>query len=250
MHRAFEVTNRSGTLLLGAGLSKRFRHVAALDAVDITLETGDAVALLGPNGAGKTTLLRILAGVSAPSAGRLDHYEAHRTPVGWVPQQPAVYRKLSARENLRLFCALEGDNAPDALTEDLLDRADLRRFADQPAGELSTGTLQRLNLAIALAGRPAALLLDEPTATLSPDQVHRLWRWLDELRRDDGLAVLFSTQSVDEAARHGERMIVLNHGRAAFAGTAAELVAQHGRAGVSEADAAETAFLSLVGAAA
>ena len=248
MHRAFEMTTRSGTLLLGAGLSKRFRHVAALEAVDIALEAGDAVALLGPNGAGKTTLLRILAGVSAPTAGRLDHHEAHRTPVGWVPQQPAVYRKLSARENLRLFCALEGADAPDALAEELLDRADLRRFADQSAGELSTGTLQRLNLAIALAGRPAALLLDEPTATLSPDQVHRLWRWLDELRHDDGLGVLFSTQSVDEAARHGERMIVLSQGRVAFAGTAAELVARHGTDGVGETDAAEEAFLNLVGA--
>ena len=248
MHRAFEMTTRSGTLLLGAGLSKRFRHVAALEAVDIALEAGDAVALLGPNGAGKTTLLRILAGVSSPTAGRLDHHEAHRTPVGWVPQQPAVYRKLSARENLRLFCALEGADAPHALAEELLDRADLRRFADQSAGELSTGTLQRLNLAIALAGRPAALLLDEPTATLSPDQVHRLWRWLDELRYDDGLAVLFSTQSVDEAARHGERMIVLSQGRVAFAGTAAELVARHGTAGVGDADSAEEAFLNLVGA--
>jgi ABC-type multidrug transport system ATPase subunit len=159
-----------------------------------------------------------------------------------------VYRKLSARENLRLFCGLEGAADPEAFTEELLDRADLRRFADQPAAELSTGTLQRLNLAIALAGRPAALLLDEPTAALSPDQVHRLWGWLDELRDDDGLGVLFSTQSVDEAARHGERMIVLNQGRVAFAGTAAELVARHGTGGVGESDAAEEAFLNLVGA--
>jgi len=240
------MTNRGGTLLLGAGLSKRFRHVAALEAVDIALEAGDAVALLGPNGAGKTTLLRILAGVSSPSAGRLDHDGAGGAPVGWVPQQPAVYRKLSARENLRLFCALERAADPEAFTEELLDRADLRRFADQPAAELSTGTLQRLNLAIALSGRPAALLLDEPTATLSPDQVHRLWGWLDELRHDDGLGVLFSTQSVDEAARHGERMIVLNQGRVVFAGTTAGLVARHGTAGVGEADAAEEAFLNLV----
>ena len=248
MDGTFEVTTRSGTLLLGAGLSKRFRHVAALEAVDIALEAGDAVALLGPNGAGKTTLLRILAGVSAPTAGRLVHHEAKRTPVGWVPHQPAMYRKLSTRENLRLFSALERAADPDELTEELLDRADLRRFADQLAGELSTGTMQRLNLAIALAGRPAALLLDEPTATLSPDQVHRLWRWLDELRRDDGLGVLFSTQSVDEAARHGERMVVLNQGRVAFTGTPAELVTRHGTTGVGEADAAEEAFLNLVGA--
>jgi ABC-2 type transport system ATP-binding protein len=248
MAGAVEVTTWSGTLLSGAGLSKRFRHVSALESVDIALETGDAVALLGPNGAGKTTLLRILAGVSAPTSGRVVYHEAKTTPVGWVPHHPAVYRKLSTRENLRLFSALERADDPEALTEELLDRADLRRFADQLAGELSTGTLQRLNLAIALAGRPAALLLDEPTATLSPDQVHRLWRWLDELRGDDGLAVLFSTQSVDEAARHGEQMVVLDQGRVVFTGTPTELVARHGSPGIAEADAAEEAFLNLVGA--
>lgn len=241
------MTERGGTLLLGAGLSKRFRHVSALDGVDVELEAGDSVALLGPNGAGKTTLLRILAGVSAPTGGRLSRDTRAGAKIGWVPHQPAVYRRLTTRENLRLFCALENPGSPDALTEDLLERADLTRFADQLAGELSTGTIQRLNLAVALAGTPNALLLDEPTATLSPDQVHRLWDWLDELRDQDGLGVLFSTQSVDEAARHGERMIILDHGKVAFRGTVVELVAGHGTPGVSEADAADRAFLNLVG---
>lgn len=238
------MSTQSGTLLSGAGLSKRFRHVAALEDVDVQLEAGDVVALLGPNGAGKTTLLRILAGVSAPSTGTA---RASSARIGWVPHLPAVYRKLTTRENLRLFSALERASDPDALTEDLLRRADLERFADRPAGELSTGTLQRLNLAVALAGRPAALLLDEPTAALSPDQVHRMWDWLADLRAADDLAVLFSTQSVDEAARHANRMMVLNHGRVAFRGTVAELVADHGTPGVAETDAADRAFLNLVG---
>ncbi len=131
---ASPVTTQGGTLLMGAGLSKRFRHVRALEDVDVHLEAGDVVALLGPNGAGKTTLLRILAGVSTPSAGR---WEATGARVGWVPHQPAVYRKLTTQENLRLFSALEGADDPDALTADLLRRADLERFADQPAGEFS-----------------------------------------------------------------------------------------------------------------
>ncbi len=79
------------------------------------------------------------------------------------------------------------------------------------------------------------------------DQVHRLWDWLDDLRASDGLAVLFSTQSVDEAARHARRMVVLNHGHVVFRGTAGELVARHGSPGVAEADAADRAFLNLVG---
>jgi len=237
------------TLLRGAGLSKRFRHVAALEGVDIQLGRGDAVALLGPNGAGKTTLLRILAGVSSPTDGKVARQTTAASRIGWVPHEPAVYRRLTTRENLRLFTRLEGIDDAERATDELLDRTDLARYADRPAGELSTGTLQRLNVALGLAGHPAALLLDEPTATLSPDQVNRLWTWLDELRERDGLAVLFSTQSVDEAARYAERMVILDHGHEVFAGTVGELITRHGSEGVAATDAAERAFLNLVDAA-
>ncbi len=234
-------------LLLGAGLSKRFRRVVALEDVDISIGRGEAVALLGPNGAGKTTLLRILAGVSDPSGGKVDR-DAVVARVGWVPQEPAVYRRLTTRENIRLFSELEGAADAAAATDELLERTDLARYADRPAAELSTGTLQRLNLAVTLAGSPQALLLDEPTATLSPDQVNRLWTWLDELRAADGLAVLFSTQSVDEAGRYAERMMILDHGHLAFHGHVDELIAAHGVPGANPADAAQMAFLNLVGA--
>ena len=106
-----------------------------------------------------------------------------------------------------MFAALERADDPAAAADDLIARADLGRFAGQSAEKLSTGTLQRLNLAIALAGEPSVLLLDEPTATLSPDQRHRLWRWLDELR-GGGMALMFSTQWVNEAMRHGGRIVV------------------------------------------
>ncbi len=241
------MSRATGTILLGSGLSKRFRRVDALDRVDIELEAGESVALLGPNGAGKTTLLRILAGVVPPSGGEVGTDTADRARVGWVPHEPALYRRLTTRENLRLFAALENPGETHTFADELLARADLERFADQPAAELSTGTVQRLNLAIALAGRPDVLLLDEPTATLSPDQVHRLWAWLDQLREDDGMAILFSTQSVDDAVRHAQRMIVLESGRVVFGGTTAELIAAHGDPNASVTDAAEAAFLNLVG---
>jgi len=232
-------TTTGGPLLRGAGLAKRYRGVAALDGVDLELEPGGSLALLGPNGAGKTTLLRILAGVTPPTAGTLEGAGTGRG-VGWVPQRPAVYQRLTTRENLRLFAALEGAADPDVAADRLLERADLVEFAGRPAAELSTGTLQRLNLGVALAGAPALLLLDEPTATLSPDQRHRLWGWLAELRREDRLALLFSTQSVHEAAANADRMLVLVRGRVAFAGTADELTAAYG------VDDAEAAFLALL----
>jgi ABC-2 type transport system ATP-binding protein len=214
-----------------------------LQDVSITVPDNATVALLGPNGAGKTTLLTILAGVSRSDGGTVTWGDGARPRVGWVPQRPALYPRLTVRENLRLFAALERADDPDALAADLIGRADLAEYADRGANALSTGTLQRLNLAIALAGRPSALLLDEPTATLSPDQRLRLWDWLDELR-GGGMALMFSTQSVDEAARRGDRLLVLGGGRLLFAGTAAEMTAAQG--GGTGAAAAERAFMQLV----
>jgi ABC-2 type transport system ATP-binding protein len=216
--------------------------VPALDGVDLDLSPGESVALLGPNGAGKTTLLGILAGADRASEGEV---RAAPGRVGWVPQRPAVYGRLTARENLRLFAALEGRADPDRAAEDLIARADLGDVADRRADRLSTGTVQRLNLAVALAGEPAALLLDEPTATLSPEQRVRLWAWLGELRADRGLALIFSTQSVHEATRHADRLVVLAGGRVAFSGGVEELLAGAGEA-EGDDDAAERAFLRLV----
>ena len=231
-------------VLVARALARGYGAVRALEGVDVDLAPGESVALLGPNGAGKTTLLTILAGVTRSDGGTVTWAEGASPHVGWVPQRPALYPRLSVRENLRLFAALERAGDPDAMAEELIARADLAQYAGRPAAQLSTGTLQRLNLAIALAGRPSVLLLDEPTATLSPDQRLRLWSWLDELR-GAGMALMFSTQSVDEATRRGDRLVVLAGGRLLFAGTAGEMVAAHGGGG-GDAEAAELAFMRLV----
>jgi ABC-2 type transport system ATP-binding protein len=228
------------------GVGRSYRGVRALADVDLELGRGQSVALLGPNGAGKTTLLSILAGVERAGSGTLDWADGVAHRVGWVPHRPALYQRLSVRENLRLFAALEERDDAAATADSLVARADLGAVADQIAARLSTGTLQRLNLAIALAGRPSVLLLDEPTATLSPDQRVRLWRWLDELRGGEGMALMFSTQSVDEAQRHGDRLVVLVDGRLAFSGTAREMVAAHGDGAGGDAEMAERAFMRLL----
>ena len=239
------MTTLGPPLLVARGLRRRYRDFAALDGVDLELRPGESVALLGPNGAGKTTLLTILAGVGRASEGSVVWADGVAPRVGWVPQQASLYPRLTTRENLRLFAALEKAGDPEAAADDLIARADLGPFADQSAAKLSTGTLQRLNLAIALAGEPSVLLLDEPTATLSPDQRHRLWGWLDELR-GGGLALMFSTQSVDEAMRHGGRIVVLAAGKLLFAGSPADLVREHGIGDGHDAEAAELAFIRLV----
>lgn len=231
---------RPGPLLDATGLSKRYGGRAALVDVGVSVSAGESLALIGPNGSGKTTLLRILAGVTRPDGGAVEG-SATRDEVGWAPHDPALYRRLTVRENLRFFAALEGAHDPDQVAAALIERADLARFADQQAGQLSTGTMQRLNLSIALAGEPAVLLLDEPTATLSPDQRHRMWEWLEQLRAETRVAIVFATQDLAEAMRSDGRVIVISSGRVVFDGAARDLG--------PDLVAAEARFMALTGAA-
>jgi len=203
---------RGEALLTARGIARRYGSVQALEPTDLTVTRGERIALIGPNGAGKTTLLSILAGVGQPSDGAIEWAAGTAQPVGWVPQRPALYPRLTVRENLRLFAGLEGAGDPGATADVLIARADLGEFATRRAAALSTGTMQRLNLAIALAGQPALLLLDEPTGTLSPDQRTRLWSWMDDLMGDGEMALIFSTQFMDEATRHADRMVALGGG--------------------------------------
>jgi len=207
-------------LLQARGITRRYGGVEALAPLDLDISRGERIALTGPNGAGKTTLLTMLAGVGAPDGGAITWADGAQGAVGWVPQRPALYPRLTVRENLRLFAGLEGSDDPPATADELIRRADLGDFADRRAGALSTGTMQRLNLAIALAGAPSLLLLDEPTGTLSPDQRVRLWQWLADLVRSDDMALVFSTQSMEEAARHADRVLVLARGRLVHDGPA------------------------------
>jgi ABC-type multidrug transport system ATPase subunit len=183
-------------------VARRYGDVVALEPTDVELAAGETVALVGPNGAGKSTLLALLAGALEPSEGTVEL----RARVGWVPQRPAHYARLSARENLQLFARLEGSGDPDAL---------LARFSlpddGRPSGELSVGNRQRLNVALSLLGDPQVLLLDEPTASLDPGQRRRLWEVVNAVRGDGG-AVCFATQNLEEV-EHADRVLVLQDGR-------------------------------------
>jgi ABC-type multidrug transport system ATPase subunit len=187
-------------------VARRYGDVVALAPTDHELAAGETVALVGPNGAGKSTLLALLAGALEPSEGTVDV----RARVGWVPQRPAHYARLSARENLELFASLEGVAEPAAAARALLERFSLP-LEDRPSGELSVGNRQRLNVALSLIGSPQALLLDEPTAALDPGQRRRVWEVVGALR-DEGGAVCFATQNLEEL-EHADRIVVLLDGR-------------------------------------
>jgi ABC-2 type transport system ATP-binding protein len=190
-------------LLRAVGVARRYGDVEALAATDVELAAGETVALVGPNGAGKSTLLAILAGALEPSAGRVES----ESRVGWVPQRPAHYARLSARENLTLFARLEGVGSD--VVPRLLDRFELP--PDRPSGELSIGNRQRLNVALSLLAEPRVLLLDEPTASLDPEQRRRLWELVDDVRERGG-AVCFATHELNEV-EHATRVVRLQEGR-------------------------------------
>jgi ABC-type multidrug transport system ATPase subunit len=206
-------------LLSARGVARRYGRVVALAPTTLHIQRGEAIALIGPNGAGKSTLLSILAGAVEPTEGEIEAGRGIRR-VGWVPQRPAQYSRLTPRENLELFARLEGVPDPDETADrflNVLELPDDGRLTTQ----LSAGNQQRLNLAVALLGRPEVLLLDEPTASLDPRQRRRLWDVAGQVRERDG-AVVFATQNLEELEHFATRVVVLLDGAVVFAGSLEE----------------------------
>ena len=215
----------SGVLLEALEIEKRFGDRVALRGVSLTASKGEVVAIIGPNGAGKTTLLSIIAGIQKPDAGSLNLPAGE---IGWVPQQAAVYGKLTVAENLRLFARLEGRADVEASVARMLRQTGLEDRADDQVSTLSGGNRQRVNIAIGLLSEPEALLLDEPSAALDPRQRGRLWEFIRALAAE-GTAVLFSTHNVAEAERNADRVVVLADGELLFAGSARDLESEVSR---------------------
>lgn len=226
-----------------SGLVKRYGGREALRGVGFLADPGELVAVIGPNGAGKTTLLSILAGILAPDGGEVD---VGGGAVGWVPQQAALYRRLTVEENLLLFARLERHEDPRASAERMLELIGLGERRGEIVARLSGGNQQRINIAIGLLARPRVLLLDEPSVGLDPRQRARLWEFIGGLA-DDGTTVIFSTHDIQEAERYGNRLLVLADGEALFDGPAEGLREAVRREAPEAADRDfETAFVAYL----
>jgi ABC-2 type transport system ATP-binding protein len=230
--------------LAARGVTKNFDGREALGGVDIEVGAGEVVALIGPNGAGKTTLLSILAGISEPDSGLVEG-----DGVAWVPQQAALYRRLSVRENLLLFAHLQRDagqtaEEPEQMVERMVSLTGLAERAEDQVGTLSGGNQQRVNIAIGLMAGPSVLLLDEPSVGLDPAQRERLWGFILGLV-EAGTAVAFSTHDIQEAERYAERIVVVAEGEGIFSGTADGL-RRAVEAGGGAAGDLETSFLAFL----
>jgi len=231
-------------VLEARGLVKLFGEREALRGVDFEASAGELVAVIGPNGAGKTTLLSILAGISKPNEGEVHVPEGE---VGWVPQQAALYRRLTVEENLLLFARLEKHPDPHVAVEEMLELTALGKRRGEIVARLSGGNQQRINIAIGLLSRPSVLLLDEPSVGLDPRQRSRLWEFVSGLAGERGTTVIFSTHDIQEAERYGKRVLVLADGEALFDGSADGLrAAVREEAPESAEQDFETAFVAFL----
>ncbi|MGY4514759.1 sulfate/molybdate ABC transporter ATP-binding protein [Lysobacter sp. HA18] len=226
----------TGTRLTVRGLTKHYEGLAALDAVDLDVGAGELVALLGPSGSGKTTLLRVIAGLLAPDAGRVQFDDSDATQlslrergVGFVFQHYALFRHMTVAENIAFGLRSRPRSRRPAKAEitrrvqELLALVQLPEHGGRYPEQLSGGQKQRIALARALAIEPRVLLLDEPFGALDAKVRIELRRWLRRLHEQTGQTTLFVTHDQEEALELADRVVLLRDGRIEQIGTPAEI---------------------------
>ena len=207
------------------GATKRYGDIEALTGLDLNVQRGEVLALLGPNGAGKTTAISLLLGLLRPDEGRVtlfgrDPREPNvRCRMGAMLQDSGIAPTLKVEEQIDLFRSYYPSPAP---TRRLVEAAELSELMDRRSNELSGGQLQRVMFALAMAGDPELLFLDEPSAGLDLDSRRRLWAAIRELTAG-GRTVLLTTHYLEEAAALADRVAVIHRGRLIAEGTPAEL---------------------------
>lgn len=212
-------------------LVKRFGGVAAVDGISLEVKPGECLGLLGPNGAGKSTLIRSIVGRVRPDSGRILIFgetaesAAARAALGWVPQELAVYPRLTSRENLAAFGRYHGLSA-NQLQQAIawcLEWAALSDRANEVVNHLSGGMKRRLNMAAGLIHRPRIVLMDEPTVGVDPQSRLRIFEMIEALRRE-GMSVIYTTHYMEEAERLCDRIAIIDHGHIMALGSKEELI--------------------------
>ncbi|MFF6976667.1 ATP-binding cassette domain-containing protein [Streptomyces sp. NPDC008343] len=214
------------------GLRKSYGDKLVLDGIDVAVPEGTVFSLLGPNGAGKTTAVKILSTLITADGGQARvaghdlaaDPQAVRAAIGVTGQFSAVDGLITGEENMLLMADLHHLTKSEGrrVSAELLERFDLTEAAKKPASTYSGGMKRRLDIAMTLVGNPRIIFLDEPTTGLDPRSRHNMWQIIRELV-SGGVTVFLTTQYLEEADELADRIAVLNDGKIAAEGTAAEL---------------------------
>jgi len=217
------------------GLTKVYRKRAVVQGVDIAVQQGEIVGLLGPNGAGKTTTFYMIVGLIPPNEGRvfLDEreltevpmYQRARAGVGYLAQEPSVFRKLTVEENVLAILETLGLSRAErrARLEELLDELSISHLRKNKAYSLSGGERRRLEITRALVQRPKFMLLDEPFAGIDPIAVNDIQQIVHGLK-DRGIGAIISDHNVEQTLEIVDRAYIMYEGRIRVSGTVSELV--------------------------
>jgi ABC-2 type transport system ATP-binding protein len=227
-----EATAGNGALpLVVDSVEKRFGDLVAVAGVSLELRVGECLGLLGPNGAGKSTLIRSIVGRVKPDAGTIAvlgtpaESAAAREALGWVPQELAIYPRLSCRENLQAFGryhGITGAKLEDAVVWGL-KWASLEDRGNELVRNLSGGMKRRLNMAAGLLHHPKVVLMDEPTVGVDPQSRNHIFDMIGELRQE-GAALVYTTHHMEEAERLCDRIAIIDHGKVIAQGSKEELI--------------------------
>lgn len=224
-------------MLVAQGLRKSYRNREVVKNFGLTLDSGEVVGLLGPNGAGKTTCFYMIVGLVPADAGTIvldgkdigdePMYVRSKFGVGYLPQEPSVFRKLSVRDNIRLVLELRDDldaKGREKELHDLMDELQITHVADQQGASLSGGERRRVEIARALAGKPRLMLLDEPFAGVDPISVGEIQRIITHLK-NRGIGVLITDHNVRETLGICDRAYILSDGLVLAQGSPESLLA-------------------------
>ncbi|MDY0296573.1 MAG: LPS export ABC transporter ATP-binding protein [Acidobacteriota bacterium] len=219
-------------ILEGIHISKSFKGRRVVKEVDLCVRAGEIIGLLGPNGAGKTTTFRLMLGMLNPESGsirlngdditRLPVYCRARLGIGFLPQEPSVFRNMTVRENLLAVVEMHRHIDRGAIDR-ALDEMKLTALAHRRAALLSGGERRRLEIARALILTPDFLLLDEPFAGIDPLQITELQRLILELR-ERGMGIIITDHNVREILKITDRSYIINRGDVIFHGNSAALI--------------------------
>ena len=231
-------------------LVKNYGDVTAVNHLNLAIRKGELFGLLGPNGAGKTTTIRMLCGLLAPSGGtaHINGFDIRqdlpkiKTHIGVCPQEAAVFKFLTGKENIELMGNLHGmdKRVLRQRSNELLSQADFSEAAKRKAKGYSGGMMRQLNLLMALISDPEIVFLDEPTVGMDARARRRTWEYIATLK-EQGKTVILTTHYIEEAQSLSDRVGIIDYGELIALGTPEELMAEH------DAEDLESVFLKITG---